>query len=365
MAGHVIFLQRRTHRAGAQTCLARLLRHPAMQKWNPVLVCEDEGWLAQTCRKAGVRVLVNPFPSARTLAGRLWRNQAFAGQVAAQLRRHRWTPQLVHANDHWDALLGLTLARRLHVPSAVFLRSPGMKPEDYDKYGCREMDLVIAVGDELQQRAQNWDMGRGILLIHDGLEAAEQLPPKPRPASFPPKILVLGSPLDWKGWADLTEALWLLQQDGNLPPIQWDFTGDRPDPARNNLKLERLTTGQFHFLGRVEEFRELVRQYDLALQTSWHESFGMAALETLFAGVPLLSTRVGVIEQVLEAPAFLVPPRRPAILAQALQHLMQHWPTLDPGVEKAQQLIRARFLIDYAVDKLLRAYADQLGLIPP
>jgi glycosyltransferase involved in cell wall biosynthesis len=364
MTSHVIFLQRRTHRAGAQTCLARLLRHPAMQKWRPVLVCEDEGWLAQTCRAAGVPVIVNPFPGARTLAGRLWRNEAFAGQVASQLRRLGFHPQLVHANDHWDALLGLTLARRLHTPAAVFLRSPGMRAEDYDKYGCREFDLVIAVGDELQQRVQHWDMGRGILLIHDGLEASEQCPPKPRPAQFPPKVLVLGSPLDWKGWADLTEALWLLQQAGQLPAIQWDFTGDRPDPARNNLRLERLSGGQFRFLGRVEQFRDLVRQYDLAVQTSWHESFGMAALETLFAGVPLLSTRVGVIEQVLESPAFLVPPRQPQVLAQALRRLMSEWGTLDAGVEKAQQLIRARFLIDHTVDKLQRAYEETLGLLP-
>lgn len=362
MAGHVIFLQRRTHRAGAQTCLARLLRHPAMQQWRPVLVCEDDGWLARTCRADGVPVLVNPFPSARTLSGRLWRNQAFAGQVASQLRQHGFTPTLVHANDHWDALLGLALARRLQVPAAVFLRSPGMRTEDYDKYGCREHDLVITVGDELNQRVQYWDPGRGARLIHDGLEAGEQLPPKPKPPRFPDKVLVLGSALDWKGWAHLTEALAQLQAAGQLPPLQWDFTGDLPDPARNNLRLERLTTGQFNFLGRVEQFRELVRQYDLAVQTSWHESFGMAALETLFAGVPLLSTRVGVIEQVLEAPAFLAPPRQPAALAQALRHLMAHWAELDPGVERAQQLIRARFSIDHTVEKLHRAYEEVLGL---
>lgn len=362
MAGSVIFLQKRTHRAGAQTCLARLLRHPRMRPWNPVLVCEDEGWLARTCREVGVPVVATPFPGARTLAGRLWRNEAFAGQVAAQLRRSGISPILVHSNDHWDALLGLTLARRLHAPTAVFLRSSGMRFEDYDKYHCRELDLVIAVGDELQQRVQMWDQGRGILLIHDGLEPSEQLPPKPRPPTFPQKVLVLGSPLDGKGWADLTEALWRLQQHGHLPHIQWDFTGERPDPTRNNLHLERLNIGQFHFLGRVEAFRELVRQYDLAIQTSWHESFGMAALETLFAGIPLLSTRVGVIEQVLEAPAFLAPPRNPAALAQALRHLMLHWPELDPGVDKAQQLIRARFLVDHTVDKLLRAYEETLGL---
>lgn len=360
----VIFLQKRGHRAGAQTCLARLLRHAEMRQWQPVLVCEGEGWLAAEARRAGVTVITTPFPGSRSLAARLWGNAQFARRVQQQLAAAGIRPGIVHANDHWEGLLGLALARDLGVRSAIFLRSPGMTREDYFKYRCREYDLIIAVGDELQQRARGWDAGRDIRLIHDGIEASEHCPPKPKAQAFPNRILVIGSPLDWKGWADLTAALFILQTEGQLPDWQFDFTGDRPDPALNDLKLERLQKGQYKFLGRVEKFRALVREYDLVINPTQQESFGMAAIEVLFAGVPLLSTRTGIIEQALESSQYLVPPRQPQQLAAALKNLLTNWGGIETGVAAAQENIRRKFLVDYGVQKLGAAYLELLGRKP-
>ncbi|MEI7732393.1 MAG: glycosyltransferase family 4 protein [Verrucomicrobiota bacterium] len=361
MNGNVIFLQQRTHRAGAQTCLARLLRHPGMHAWQPALVCAKDGWLTEDCRSHAIPCLTHPFPSSRALLSRWFRNANFARETAHALARHTLHPLIIQANDHLEGLLGLELAQRTHARCAIFLRSPGMTREDYFKYRCPDYDLIIAVGDELQARARSWDPGRNILLIHDGIESAEYCPPKPKPVAFPKKILVIGSSLDWKGWSDLTEALHQLQQGGQLPEIQFDFTGDQPDPTRNNLRLERMSKGAFHFLGRVEKFRDLVRQYDLAINPSRHESFGMAAIEVLFAGVPLLSSRSGIIEQVQENPAFLFAPQQPEALAASLKHLLQQWPELDTSVVPAQENIQKKFLVDYTVQKLSAAYTQLLS----
>lgn len=244
----------------------------------------------------------------------------------------------------------------LRAPSAIFLRSPGMTRDDYFKYRCHQYDLIIAVGDELQQRAQAWDPSRTIKLIHDGICADEFAPPKPKAAVFPERLLVIGSPLDWKGWADLTEALWQLEQEGAWPDLDLDFTGAEPEPARNDLKRGRLKPSRCHFLGRVENFREMVLRYDLVVNPTRMESFGMAAVEVVAAGVPLLSSRTGIIEQVIEQPEFLFAPHRPAELARALQYLRSHWPRLEIGVAKGQANIRARFLIDHAVRKLSAEY---------
>ncbi len=356
----VVFLQKRVHRAGAQTCLARLLRHAEMRQWQPVLVCEGEGWLSAEARRAGVTVITTLFPGSRSLAARLWGNAQFARRVRQQIAAAGIRPGLVHANDHWEGLLGLALARDLGVRSAIFLRSPGMTREDYFKYRCREYDLIIAVGDELQQRVRGWDAERNIRLIHDGIEASEHCPLKPKPPVCPARILVIGSPLNWKGWADLTEALFILQTEGGLPDWQFDFTGDRPDPKLNDLKLERLQKGQYKFLGRVEKFRDLVREYDLVINPTRQESFGMAAIEVLFAGVPLLSTRTGIIEQAQENPLFLVPPRQAQVLAAALKHLMSNWAGVETGVAAAQENIRRKFLVDHGVSKLCAAYREIL-----
>ena len=352
----ILLVQKRTHRAGAQTCLARLLRHEALRAWHPILVCSQDGWLTETCNNHGIPTVIETFPGSRSIAARWFQNKSFARRTRMHLERLNLKPAIVHANDHWEGLLGLKLAGEMCARSAIFLRSPGMTREDYFKYECHKYDLIAAVGDELQARVKEWDPSRDIHLIHDGICENEFAPPKPKAIAFPEKILVIGSPLDWKGWADVVEALALLEREDIVPDLQLDFTGDAPEPAKNNLGLERLRKGRRIFLGRVEAFRELVLGYDLVINPSRMESFGMAAVEVLALGVPLLSSRTGIIEQIIEQPEFLFSPRQPADLARALRNLIQNWPHLHFYPAQSQQRIREKFMIDRTVENVCAAY---------
>jgi glycosyltransferase involved in cell wall biosynthesis len=358
----VVYLQNRTHRAGAQTCLARILSHADGLGLKPALVCSQPGWLTGECERFSVPVIREPFPSSRSISARLFGNARFARGVSEKLPASIGEVAIVHANDHLEGLLGLHLAKELQARSAIFLRSPGMTERDYFKYRCNEYDLIVAVGDELQARAQAWDPSRKIELIHDGIDVDEFAPPKQKPARPPDRVLVIGSPLDWKGWADLTEALYLLEQTNTLPSLWFDFTGDLPDPKRNDLKLARLRSIRCSFLGRVEAFRDLVRGYDLVVNPTRMESFGMAAIEIVAAGVPLLSSRTGVIEQVLRESAVLFRPAEPKELASAIANIITRWNKINFRLEDAQQEIRRRFLIAGTVARLRAAYGRQLAM---
>jgi hypothetical protein len=76
----------------------------------------------------------------------------------------------------------------------------------------------------------------------------------------------------------------------------------------------------------------------------------------LAAGVPLLSSKTGVIEQVLDQPDVLFPPSRPVLLAATLKGVLQQWERMDLGVERSQANIRKHFSIDKTVSELDRAY---------
>jgi glycosyltransferase involved in cell wall biosynthesis len=356
-----VFLQGRTHRAGAQTCLARLLRHKAMRRWNPVLVCSAQGWLTRECERENIPFICEAFPKSRSLFGRWFENARFVTAVTLKLQAASVRDVgIVHANDHIEGLLGRELAKALRARSAIFLRSPGMTRRDYFKYRCNEYDMIAAVGNELCARAQAWDSSRSVELIHDGLEPDEFAAAKPRPGLPPTKVLVIGSSLDWKGWADLTEALYLLERNAALLPLVFDFTGNRPDEKANDLKLDRLHRHRCNFIGRVETFRDLVRSYDLVINPTRMESFGMAALEVLAAGVPLLSSRTGVIEQVQSCAEMLFPPRQTEALAVALKNILLRWVDIDFGVPAAQKQIHRLFSIDNTANRVSAAY---LGLL--
>jgi glycosyltransferase involved in cell wall biosynthesis len=356
MIPRVLFLQNHTHRAGAQTSLVRLVRRETACSWTPVLVCSAGGWLVEECERQGVAVLQEQFPRSRSLSGRLFGNAAFGRRIAAKLSEHAIHPTVVQANDHQEGLLGLEIARRTGARTSIFLRSIALRREDYFKYRCNEYELILAVGDELHSRVQSWDPARTINLHHDSVVADDFMPPKPKSEEAPQRALVIGSPQGLKGWADFTDALFLLERESALPPMQFDFTGVMPDPAENDLKLSRLGRAHCNFLGRVEAFRDLVRGYDLVINPSRMETFGMAAIEVLAAGVPLLSSRTGVIEQVQENLRLLFPPSSPEALAATLRHVMDHWSEIDFGITRSQELIRERFLIDKTVDRLNAAY---------
>jgi glycosyltransferase involved in cell wall biosynthesis len=143
--------------------------------------------------------------------------------------------------------------------------------------------------------------------------------------------------------------------------MTFDFTGGRPTESANDLKLGRLRHHRCNFLGRVEAFHNLVRGYDLVINPTRMESFGMAALEVLAAGVPLLSSRTGVIEQIQEQAEILFAPRQPSALAAALKNAILQWDEIDFGVEAAQERIRQRFSIDNTALRVSEAYSRLLA----
>jgi glycosyltransferase involved in cell wall biosynthesis len=360
-ANSVLFVQKATHRAGAQSCLVRLLSQDSIRHWRPVVLCSSSGWLTQECGRRGIEFIIVEFPQSRSVLARLYGNSLFVSAVQRKLVELSLRPNIVNANDHWDAMLGIRLAEVLAARSVLFLRTSRITRRDYFKYWCDRYQLVAGVGPVLQARAQSWSPGKKIELIYDGVEPDEFLPPKPKPTAAPKRLLAIGAERSSKGWADLVEALSLLANRGAPLPVQVDFTGDFPSPAVNDLQLSRVPNVRFEFLGRVDEFRDLVRGYDLVVNPSRSDSFGMAAIETLAAGVPLLSSRTGVVAQVISAEHMLFPPQRPEAMADALERLMQGWNELDFGVADAQTFIRRNFPIERTAATVDRMYRQLVG----
>ena len=83
--------------------------------------------------------------------------------------------------------------------------------------------------------------------------------------------------------------------------------------------------------------------------------------EVVALGVPLVSSRTGIIEQVITQPEFLFQPHQPGDLAQTLRHLQRHWRVTPFDASGAQRRIREHFLIDHTVEKLTAAYRQLLG----
>jgi N-acetyl-alpha-D-glucosaminyl L-malate synthase BshA len=72
------------------------------------------------------------------------------------------------------------------------------------------------------------------------------------------------------------------------------FVGDGPErPMAEDLARELGVFEDIRFVGKQEQMEDILAIADLFLLTSDYESFGLAALEAMAAGVPVVSTNAG------------------------------------------------------------------------
>lgn len=77
------------------------------------------------------------------------------------------------------------------------------------------------------------------------------------------------------------------------------FVGDGPErPVAESLCRELDLCDDIRFVGKQEQMEDILAIADLFVLTSEYESFGLAALEAMAAGVPVISTNAGGLPEI-------------------------------------------------------------------
>jgi len=345
-ASHLLFIQKRSLRAGAQTSLARMVGSTPLRDLNPAVLVGTEGWLHQDLKDRAFPVALTEFPSPRAIMTRLLGYGAFARRASAKLAEVGIRPGAIIANDHQECPLALALSARLGgVPVLGILRTPGMDRRDFKKYACENCDGLMGEGVELNERVQTWT-DKQTALFEEGFCEEEFFPPVPFPSVFPSRILVVGSESPRKGFGDFIEALDLIEsREPAFPGLRCDFTGTIPVGLESLVARPRRS--QFIFLGRVEGFAKLVRNYPLAIHPSRAETFGMAPIEAMLAGVPTMVSATGIAATLPLPTTWIFEPASPKKIAERLTELWRRWVDHALDVAAVQQHIRACYHIDH------------------
>jgi N-acetyl-alpha-D-glucosaminyl L-malate synthase BshA len=108
-------------------------------------------------------------------------------------------------------------------------------------------------------------------------------------------------------------------------PAKLLLIGDGQDrPQALHLARCLDVEGDVIFLGKQDDVQSLLAAVDLFLLPSEHEAFGLAALEAMSCGVPVIATRVGGVPEVVEdgTNGFLFPPGDVDAMARAAVALL-------------------------------------------
>lgn len=143
------------------------------------------------------------------------------------------------------------------------------------------------------------------------------------------------------------------------PHVRLVIAGDTSGPLHRDLVSLRASLGlsdTVHFLGPRNDIPALLKALDAFVLSSTTEGFSIAVCEAMAAGVPIIATRSGGPQQILDGGqcGHLVAPGDPAALADGMLKLA------CSDAERRHYVNAARRRVErlYSVDAMLRRYAS-------
>jgi glycosyltransferase involved in cell wall biosynthesis len=306
---------------GAEQVLAGLVEEGVRRSWDQVVLhpfvrTAPGDWLGE--RLHGVPCKVHVGTRVRDLpATRRW------------LKRHitAFGPDIVHA--HLVHAGGAVAALRL--PPSTFriwthhhgstLRDQGRRIDGIVDLAARSRyDAVVAVSDAVARHllACGYSPGR-LRTIRNGWQGK----PLDAAGGGRPTVVCVGHLRPEKGHDTLLRAFAIVHRQ--VPEARLVLAGDGPLRAATEALADQLgIASDVTFLGAVKDVWPVLAAADVFALASRSEPLGIAAIEAMAAGLPVVATAVGGLPEVVEdgVTGRLVPALDPAALAAALVQLL-------------------------------------------
>jgi glycosyltransferase involved in cell wall biosynthesis len=392
--------------AGASRSLLELVTHLPSDV-QPLVIVPEEGRVADACRGHGLDcTVVRPGAGLMTFgrAALNWSRWQRAQVVCKELVPYtlalarelcREAIDLLHVNCQRGALLAGPAGRLLGLPVVGHLR--GAQPA-LGVYG-RAFELlcsrIITVCDAIQADLSRSGRAKAVTVYNgtrDLLALRRAAPPVATrlrwlAAERARGRLVVGcfaSLTPFKGQHHLLEAVAELNRRGLRERALFLCLGkvleaDREYEAWLFQRLQELAIDNVTFAGWVDDPFEFYAQTDITVlpsvdketlrlgsgvvQVAGTEGFPRTHLEAMAMGLPVVATNIaGVPEQVLDGvTGFVVPPRSPSALADALARLFADAELRARMGQAGHARIKQLFTIERCVEGTLAVYRSLLG----
>ena len=272
---------------------------------------------------------------------------AYMGDFAVHLSR-RWLtrpPDVVHAHFWMSGVAALKGARSHRVPVVQTFHALGSVKRRYQAEAdtsppsrirlesaiAREASAVIATcTDEVRELTAYGVAPDHVFVVPCGVNTEDFRPegPAAERGDAPFRIVTFGRLVPRKGVDTVIAALRHLPSAELIVaggPDHRFLGGDAEARRLTRLAQDQGVADRVILVGRVahDDMPSLIRSADVAVSVPWYEPFGIAPVEAMACGVPVIASAVGGhLDTVVDGVTGLhVPARRPAALAELLRRL--------------------------------------------
>jgi len=218
-------------------------------------------------------------------------------------------PALVYTNTS-VIISGAIAAKVLNLPHFWHIHEnfstachiPTIIPLAIHKRIMERMSSKLIFVSRVAAKAMPPTASRKVAVIYNGIEISRFQSSQAHTKNEKRRICFLGGLGRGKGVDVLLRAFVLLENEHNVPAILDIWGGGTSDQrARLGNFASNLHIAQYvRFMGHTDKVHEVLSQYDVLVVPSRGESFSRVVLEGMAAGIPVVATRCGGPEEIIE-----------------------------------------------------------------
>jgi len=288
----------------------------------------------------------------------------FAQRIDEFRRSEAAQYDILHSHYWLSGLAAMQLAQRWDIPHVTMFHTLGRlkqlarpgEPEpalrlEMERRLIAHTDRIIATTeDERTQMIRHCGATAGqVQVIPCGVDLKHFIPHNKQRACEAldlnqkrPVLLFVGRLDPFKGPDILLRAAALMEEEAQVVIVGGDLTGDRELQQLRELGADLNISRRLKFLGArpQKELPVIYSAADITVMPSYHESFGMVAVESLACGTPVVATRAGGLTTIVRhgETGYLVP-RCPGFFAERLDTLLRNSDLLKQMRSKARNSV--------------------------
>lgn len=292
-------------------------------------------------------------------------------RLAAAMKRRKC--QLVHFHDAHSLAVGSAAASLAKVPLRIISRRVDFPLKNNllsrKKY-TKDIDLIIAISQGVKRALVKSGLDSSMIKVvpsgidYTPFEEAASSDYLRQELSFSPDDFLVGIVAhlaDHKGHKYLIDASRILRD--KAPRIKIIIVGDGPLQLELNRQAkETQVEDMVFFLGFREDIPQILASLDLFVLSSKLEGMGTSIMDAMACRLPVVATEVGGIPEVVvnEKTGLLVPPKKPAALADAILRIYENRTLAEQLGNKGYEVVHSKFSAAAMATKIIKIY-EQLA----